>query len=167
MAKKKTFLMKLADTGGTLFAADWLEQYAAICFRRAAGGKGFEVLLITTRGSGRWVIPKGSPMKGKTPREVAAVEAFEEAGIKGKVGKKPLGRYSYVKRLDNGKDVPCIVEVFTVETTSIAETFKEQGQRQTLWVRPTEAGGYVEEPELRGLFAKLDARLRENPPDIA
>lgn len=167
MPKKKTFLMKLADTGGTLFEARWLEQYAAVCFRRAAGTGVFEVLLITTRGSGRWVIPKGSPMKGKTPREVAALEAFEEAGIKGKVGKKPLGRYSYVKRLDNGESVPCIVEVFTVETTSIAETFKEQGQRQTLWVRPTEAGGYVEEPELRGLFSRLDARLRKNPPDIA
>nr|WP_244713225.1 NUDIX hydrolase [Rhizobium cremeum] len=167
MPKKKTFLMKLAETGGPLFTAKWLEQYAAICFRRSPETGAFEVLLITARGSGRWVIPKGGPMKGKTPREVAAQEAFEEAGVRGKVGKKPLGRYSYVKRLDNGENLPCIVEVFTLETVSVAEAFKEQGQRQAVWVRLAEAGSYVEEPELRGLFAKLETRLRKIPPDTA
>lgn len=98
-------------------------------------------------------------MKDKSPRQVAAREAFEEAGIKGKVSKKPIGRYSYLKRLDDGRSVPCLVDVFALEVESIAETFKERGQRQLAWIRLAEAGRLLEEPELRGLFTKLDATL--------
>lgn len=132
--KKKTHLSKLAKHAGALFREQWREQYGAICYRKNADDGSYEALLITARGSKRWVIPKGGPMKNKSPREVAAREAFEEAGIRGKESKKPIGRYSYLKRLDDGQSVPCLVEVFTLEVEAIAETVKEHGQRQLAWV---------------------------------
>lgn len=158
MPKSKTHLSKLAKAGSALFGERWLEQYAAICYRQDAE-QGYQTLLITSRGTGRWVIPKGGPLKGKTPRQVAAQEAFEEAGVKGKISKNAIGRYSYLKRLDGGQSVPCLVDVFALEVASIAEAFKERDQRQTAWMRLVDAGRLVEEPELRGLFTKLHETL--------
>jgi len=158
MPKKKRHLTKLAKTGTALFQEPWLEQYAALCHRRDPV-EGYQVLLITSRGTKRWVIPKGGPMKGKSRSQVAEREAWEEAGVKGKASKKPIGRYSYVKRLDNGQAAPCLVEVFTLKVESTAEAFKEHGQRQLAWVQLADVGQLVEEPELRGLFAKLNDRL--------
>jgi 8-oxo-dGTP pyrophosphatase MutT (NUDIX family) len=163
VAKIKTHLSRLARHAGALFNTPWLEQYGAICYRWDADAGAYLALLITARGSGRWVIPKGGPMKGKSPRQVAAREAFEEAGIKGKVGKKPIGSYSYLKRREDGTNAPCLVDVFALEVSATAETFKEHGQRQLSWVRLAEAGRQVEEPELRSLFAKLDATLKAGP----
>lgn len=160
LAKKKTLLQKLAGTGPSLFSNQWLEQYAAICFRPGDRLGDYEVMLITARGSGRWVLPKGGPMKDRTPRQVAAQEAFEEAGVKGKVGKAPLGRYCYVKRLETGESAPCIVEVFSLELGETVSSFKELGQREIRWVKLCEAGRLVEEPELRGIFLALDDRLK-------
>lgn len=157
--KQKTHLSRLAKAGSALFSGRWLEQYGAICYRRNADNGDYEVLLITSRGTGRWVIPKGGPMKGKTPRQAAAREAFEEAGIKGKPSKLPIGRYSYLKRLDDGQSVPCLVEVFGLEVGSIAGEFKEHGQRQNTWVPLVSAGRLVEEPELRGIFTRLALKL--------
>ena len=71
-----------------------------------------EVLLITSRDTGRWIIPKGWPLKGKAPHKAAAREAREEAGIVGKINKRPLGSFFYEKRLKRGKIVVCEVQVF-------------------------------------------------------
>ena len=73
-------------------------QVGALPFRRLSDG-GFKILLITSRESRRWVIPKGWPMKGRKPYEAAAREAYEEAGLLGEIGKRPLGFYLYEKRL--------------------------------------------------------------------
>jgi hypothetical protein len=99
-------------------------------------------------------------MKGKPARRVAAVEAFEEAGVKGKVSKASLGRFSTMKRMDDGKHVPCLVEVFALRVLSVSEKYRERGQRQASWVPLAQAGRMVEEPELRGIFTKLDLALR-------
>jgi hypothetical protein len=61
--------------------------------------------------------------------------------------------------LDDGKAAPCLVEVFALKVESTAEAFKEHGQRQLTWVRLADAGRLVVEPELRGLFARLNDRL--------
>ena len=160
MPKSKTHLSKLAKAGDTLFGSEWIEQYAAICYRRDPDSGDYVTLLITSRGTGRWVIPKGGPIKGKPARRVAAVEAFEEAGVKGKVSKASLGRFSTMKRMEDGKDLPCLVEVFALRVVSVTEKYKERGQRQASWVPLSQAGRMVEEPELRGIFTKLDLALR-------
>ncbi|HEX2018774.1 MAG TPA: NUDIX hydrolase, partial [Aurantimonas sp.] len=71
------------------------KQFAALPFRTDADG--VEVLLVTSRDTGRWVIPKGWPMKNRRPHRAAAIEAFEEAGVVGKASKVPMGTYDYDK----------------------------------------------------------------------
>jgi 8-oxo-dGTP pyrophosphatase MutT (NUDIX family) len=150
---------KLAKQAGDLFNNTWCEQVAAICYRKDDNSDAFLTLLITSRGTGRWIIPKGHAMKGKTKREVAAIEAYEEAGIKGRVSKLPIGQFSYIKEVEGSAGLPCIVDVFPMEVTAVKSRFKEHGQRELKWVPLWDAGRMVMEPELRGLFQQLDTQL--------
>jgi 8-oxo-dGTP pyrophosphatase MutT (NUDIX family) len=127
-------------------------QFAALPWRRAADG-GVEVLLITSRETRRWVIPKGWPIKGKSSAKSAAQEAFEEAGVTGKLKKRPMGTYAYDKRLKNGRLQRVRVTVFGLEVEAEAESWPEAGQREKLWTSPAEAARVVEEPELMVLLA--------------
>lgn len=127
-------------------------QFAALPWRRNPAGE-VEVLLITSRETHRWVIPKGWPVKGKKAARSAAQEAFEEAGVQGKIGKKPFGGYVYDKRLRNGRLQRVRVQVFPLEVLAEAEAYRELGQREKLWLPPTEAAQKVDEPELMVLLA--------------
>jgi 8-oxo-dGTP pyrophosphatase MutT (NUDIX family) len=89
-------------------------QYAALPFRRRADLT-IEVMLITSRDTGRWVIPKGWPVPKLTPRNSAAHEAREEGGIVGRIGERPIGRFHYDKRLSDGSSTHCEVEVFALK----------------------------------------------------
>ena len=137
-------------------------QYAALPFRRR--GPMIEVLLITSRDTGRWVIPKGWPIAGLSPRESAAREAYEEAGLVGQVTDQPIGRFHYDKRLDDGSSVSCAVEVFALEVEEQMPTWLEQDERQTRWFALAEAAAAVQERDLqeliRGLAGRLDGRPR-------
>lgn len=146
-----SLLKQLASRPEKLFSSSFKQQYAALCFRRNGAGS-LEILLITSRDTGRWVIPKGWPMKGKPAHEAAATEAFEEAGIKGVVHPEPVGRYTYLKQLDNGDVAPTIVDVFQVEVLASAKSFKERGQRILRWFTPDEAARKVREIELKSLI---------------
>src|ERR1700761_881770 len=75
---------------------------------------GLRVLLITSRKTGRWVIPKGNIGKGHNAREAAEREAYEEAGVRGDVEKVPLGSYTYGKVLKDGTSRPMVVKVFAM-----------------------------------------------------
>jgi 8-oxo-dGTP pyrophosphatase MutT (NUDIX family) len=127
-------------------------QFAALPWRLDARGQ-IEVLLITSRETRRWVIPKGWPIKGKTSRKSAAQEAFEEAGIRGKVSKRPIGAYAYDKRLKNGRLQHVRVAVFGLLVESEAAAYPELGQREKTWLPLTEAARLVDEPELMVLLA--------------
>lgn len=94
-------------------------------------------------------------MKGKTWSESAAIEAWEEAGVRGQLGKVSVGRYTYLKSLDNGDVAPCIVEVFAIELTTISAKFKERGARELAWVSPDEAARRVRELELEALLIEF------------
>jgi 8-oxo-dGTP pyrophosphatase MutT (NUDIX family) len=94
-------------------------------------------------------------MKRKKPYEAAATEAWEEAGMRGKVAKKPVGRYTYLKELDEGDVVPCTVEMFAIEVDEIRQNFKERGQRVLDWVSPDEAARRVREIELKSLLVNF------------
>lgn len=131
-------------------------QIGALPFQREPGGETM-VLLVTSRESRRWVIPKGWPMKGRKPYEAAAREAYEEAGLVGQIGKRPLGFYFYEKRLKNRDSVLCQVKVFPLEVRKQLARWPEQHQRELRWFSPTEAAEAVNEP---GLAAIIRATLK-------
>jgi 8-oxo-dGTP pyrophosphatase MutT (NUDIX family) len=130
-----------------------LHQAGAIPFRIEA--EGLRVLLITSRDTGRWVIPKGGIEPGHTALQAAEQEAFEEAGIKGVMHKTPLGVYSYGKRLRSGAVQPASVEVYALEVTKQVKKWPERGQRRSVWVTIPTAMDLVDEPGMATLLLKL------------
>ncbi|NTF66023.1 NUDIX hydrolase [Rhizobium rhizogenes] len=160
--KSKHLLKQLAQTPDKLFAGVFRSQFGALCFRYKDSGEDFEILVITSRDSGRWIIPKGWPMKGKKPYEAAAIEAWEEAGVRGTVRKKPIGRYTYLKDLDHGNVAPCIVEMFQIEVKEVRADFKEKGQRVLHWVTPDEAARQVREIELKSLIVHFSPQTKKS-----
>lgn len=132
-------------------------QVAALCWRRSR--KGVRVLLVTSRDSGRWVIPKGWPMRRRTMPEAAAREAWEEAGVKGEIRPVSLGLYTYRKVLDSGEILPCAVIVYPLEVQVMVRHYPEYGQRSTKWFSPHKAAERVREPHLASLIRDFDPDL--------
>lgn len=130
-------------------------QYAALPWR---GVDRVEILLITSRETGRWVIPKGWPMKARTPSAAAAREAFEEAGVIGEIAQKPFGSYPYVKYFKSGLGQPCKVKVFPLLVVGQAEDWPERGQRAAKWFGWKEAAAAVQEIRLGRLIRKFGKR---------
>jgi 8-oxo-dGTP pyrophosphatase MutT (NUDIX family) len=128
-----------------------LTQYGVLPVRRAAAG-GVEVLLITSRETRRWVVPRGNPISGKSPAESAAQEAFEEAGIVGEVEPEAIGHYSYEKRRRFGIVVPAIVHLFRMTVAEEREDWPEKGQRERRWFPAGDAAAAVHEDELAELI---------------
>ena len=125
-------------------------QYGALPFRVKDGQP--LVMLVTTRDTGRWIIPKGWPKRDVKPRKMAAREAYEEAGIVGRIAKRPCGAFRYIKRLASGEAVSCEVQVFPFEVRRELSEWPEKGQRQRLWTPPAEAAQLVREPDLAELL---------------
>ena len=127
-------------------------QFAALPWRRTEDGR-VEVLLITSRETRRWVIPKGWGKPDEAPAAAAQREAFEETGVKGLVGDAPLGDYTYDKLLKDGRAQPVTVAVYALETTRERKSWPEKDLREKMWVAPEIAAGLVDEPELQALIA--------------
>lgn len=127
------------------------QQYAALCYR-VDPIHGLQVLLLTSRETRRWVIPKGWPMKGKKAHAVAEREAYEEAGVRGTAEKQALGHFGYLKKLKNGLKVPVRVQVHPLKVENMVEDFKEKGVRDLEWVGCHTAASRVQEPDLRNLI---------------
>lgn len=122
-------------------------QFAALPFRIASGAP--EILIITSRETQRWIIPKGWPVRGLRPREVAAKEALEEAGLVGTiVGKRAIGSYHYGKRLPENQEILCRVKVFLLSVDHQLDTWREKEQRECRWVTPRKAVRLVDDGEL-------------------
>lgn len=131
-------------------------QVAALPYRIVDGEA--EVLLVTSRGTRRWIIPKGWPIKGKKNHRVAELEAFEEAGAQGQVARRPFGQYEAWKRLSD-HFVLCTVEVYPLQVRRQRKSWLEQGQRRTLWFKILDAADIVEEPGLRSVIRDFAASL--------
>ncbi|ESQ78749.1 NUDIX hydrolase [Asticcacaulis sp. YBE204] len=132
-------------------------QYAALPYRLTADGN-LEFLLITSRGSGQWIIPKGKPIAGMTSAETAAREAFEEAGVQGDIGDAPIGRFAYVK--DQGQITERFVpgvEVYPLKVTGTLTLWPEFGQRQILWCDTLTALGKIDLEALRTIVRQFAA----------
>lgn len=126
-------------------------QFAALPHRVKDGS--VEVLLILSREMRRWVIPKGWPMRGRKPHRVAEIEAFQEAGVVGRVGKAELGRYRYPKRLPDGSVVTCEVAVFPLAVARRRKRWPERAERgKGRWMSPGKAALAVREAGLASII---------------
>jgi 8-oxo-dGTP pyrophosphatase MutT (NUDIX family) len=152
MSREKEHPLRLGPTG----KRDVRTQFGALCWRRKKGE--VQVMLVTTRGTGRWIPPKGWPMDGATPAGAAAVEAFEEAGVEGVSNGACLGIYTYTKEMP-GDDLPCVVALFAIRVTKVHAAWPEMHQRRRKWMCPKKAAASVKEPELRRLLRDFDPRL--------
>jgi 8-oxo-dGTP pyrophosphatase MutT (NUDIX family) len=132
-------------------------QYAALPYRVGDAGD-LQILLVTTRESRRWVIPKGWPMKRRAPWRTAEREALEEAGVEGVVAKRHLGGYHYVKRGPEGESWPCEVMVYPLEVRHQRASWREEAQRSRGWFSAAEAMELVEEPDLKLLIGSLSLK---------
>lgn len=146
-----------APSDGIEIRAQCRTQYGAVCWRMHRGK--VEVLLITSRDTGRWVIPKGWPISGLTPAGTAAREAWEEAGVEGEVLDEELGAFGYDKAMGPKLSVPCSVQVFGLRVAGLKDKFPEKKERRRKWFGLEKAARKVAEPELRQLLLALPDRL--------
>ena len=130
-------------------------QYAALCWRMHRGA--VEVLLVTSRDTGRWVLPKGWPANGLSPADSARREAWEEAGVEGAVGPDALGFYAYDKVMAPDPSLPCVVGVFPLRVERLLARFPERKERRRKWFAAEKAARKVMEPELRALLLTVAA----------
>jgi 8-oxo-dGTP pyrophosphatase MutT (NUDIX family) len=141
-------------------------QFAAIPFTIAPDG--LRVLLLTSRETRRWVIPKGNPIRGLKPREVAAREAFEEAGLVGTiVGKRPIGAYHYSKVLPAQRQMLLQVRVFLLSVDHQLDDWPEKAEREYIWVEPFKAAQMVLEGGLAEILRSAFPLIRRLEPKKA
>ena len=147
--------------GETLFREHG-RQVAALCWRQSSKRPSeLEVLLITSLNSKRWILPKGWAEAGLSPADNAMREAFEEAGVTGKVEAKPVGTYHYLKEKKGGGGMPCQVDVFALHVTGQLDDWPEKNQRRSAWLPVEHAAEIVAEPGVRQILA--DFRKRHQP----
>jgi 8-oxo-dGTP pyrophosphatase MutT (NUDIX family) len=111
------------------------------------------VLLVTSRETRRWVLPKGWRERGEPPFVTAAREAYEEAGAIGTVSEAPVGTYTYEKKLRSGRRVRCAVDVFPLAVQERLPRWPEQDERVAIWVQPSVAAMLVQEPDLSEIIS--------------
>ncbi len=137
--------------------ADDAKQIAALPVRWDKNGN-IRVLMVTSRDTGRWVMPKGWLMDGKKPWRAAEIEALEEAGAAGFISHQPIGKYRYTKRLNERKTVNCVVTVYPLVVEKLKSRWKERKQRKRHWFSPKKAAELVAEPELVEILRTLSIR---------
>lgn len=137
-----------------------IRQYGVLAYDLAADGDP-RFLLITSRTTRRWIIPRGNPIPGLSPAQSAAAEAYEEAGITGLVSPEEIGTYRYTKRRRNGSEDLANVHVFALRTTIQSGQWPERDERDWKWFTREEAVNAVDEPELKELLRSF------NPPPAA
>jgi 8-oxo-dGTP pyrophosphatase MutT (NUDIX family) len=129
-----------------------LHQIAALPFFITPNGD-VDVCLVTSRGGGRWIIPKGNPIRGLAPHEVAAQEALEEAGLVGHVGKRCIGTFKF-DRIRNGRDITCRVDVYALKVERQMQIWTEMHERSVLRCNVKTALSLVSVPNLANLIKR-------------
>jgi 8-oxo-dGTP pyrophosphatase MutT (NUDIX family) len=113
-----------------------------------------EIMLVTSRETRRWIIPKGWPQKGRTPYQSAAREAFEECGVIGTVGRRSIGSFVYRKQLKTGDTVDCTVRVFAMEVKRQHKAWPERDERTVKWLPVGVAATRVKERQLQAIIRR-------------
>lgn len=129
-------------------------QVAALCYRDTDAGK--RVLLITSRDTGRWIVPKGWPIDGLDGPGAALQEAWEEAGVKqADIESDPIGLYEYDKGLGEGLTVPVETRVYLTRVRDLSSEYPEADERKRAWFAPLDAANLVDEPDLKAILRAL------------
>lgn len=115
--------------------------------------------MVTARGSGRWVFPKGWAELHVPPHALAAREAFEEAGVIGAADPASIGTYRARKRLADGRRLTRTVDVFALRVDGFAEAWPERGQRESRWFTLEEAAARVREKDLARMLRGVAGRI--------
>jgi len=132
-------------------------QFGGICYRVRRDR--VQVLLVTSRTNKRWIVPKGWPMDGATPVQAVLREAYEEAGVEGRVTGQCVGIYSYVKSLSKNENLPCIVALYPVLVTRLLNNYPEKSDRKRKWFSLKKATAAVNNPELCQILKDFNPRL--------
>jgi 8-oxo-dGTP pyrophosphatase MutT (NUDIX family) len=138
------------------------KQIAAFPMRWNKSGK-FEVLMVTSRDTGRWIMPKGWTMNGKKPWAAAEIEALEEAGAIGQIGQEKIGSYTYKKKLGKNIAIKCDVDVYPMMVERLKSNWKERGQRKRRWFSVKSAAKRISEPKLAELLKSLEKKPAKQP----
>lgn len=131
-----------------------IRQFGVIPFRCGPDGN-VEIVLITSRETRRWVVPRGNPIVGLSPHEAAAQEAYEEAGVRGDVEPQAIGTYRYDKRRASGAVDEALVELFPLLVREILDEWPERHERERRWFTAQEAAASVVEEDLAALIAAI------------
>ncbi len=134
-----------------------IHQIAAMPWRRR--GDEIEIMLITSRETKRWVIAKGNRMVDLSDNLAAAQEAYEEAGVQGDITSEPIGQYGYGKRLKDGREMPCVVDVYPLEVLIQLGAWPELEQRKRQWMTRADAADSVAEPDLAELIRRFEPKI--------
>jgi 8-oxo-dGTP pyrophosphatase MutT (NUDIX family) len=137
---------------GDAAKTDLRTQFAALCYR--IKNEKVQFCLVTSRRSGRWILPKGWPMNGQTPMDAAATEAFEEAGVRGKIEPRPIGVFSYYK-VHSKNELPCIAVVYPLKVKKVLRTWPEHKERNRKWLSRKKAAALVDDAELSQIIMRF------------
>lgn len=156
--------IRLTEKVRRLFGGNprWV-QAAALPWREGGRAGGIEILLVTSRDTGRWVLPKGWPEGRETLWQTARREALEEAGIEGDTADEEIGRFYYTKLRGSGVESPCEVAIVPMRVKRQLSEWPERKKRRRQWYAPRTAARLVNEPDL----AELILRFADNPREIA
>jgi 8-oxo-dGTP pyrophosphatase MutT (NUDIX family) len=134
-------------------------QAAALCLRDSPNGP--EVLLVQTLRREHWITPKGWPMRNKALNQAAAIEAWEEAGVKGTISAVPIGAFTYTKIKKSGLPVQCRPLIYRLDVSELCDTYPEAKKRTRKWFSLSEAAEVVKPPELKALLQRLAEQSRQ------
>jgi len=132
-------------------------QFAALPFRVVDDG--VQVLLVTSRRTRRWILPKGWPEDAMTPAQIAAKEAWEEAGALGTAYDVCIGVYSFEKFVQGAPNLPVIALVYPLKVKRLKSTYPEGGERRRKWFSAKKAAAAVDGPELKRILKTFDPKL--------
>jgi 8-oxo-dGTP pyrophosphatase MutT (NUDIX family) len=136
-------------------------QVAALPYRYLNNGE-MEVLIITSRQTGQFILPKGWPMNGKSDPEAAAEEAEQEAGVVGKPGKRAIGKLRRWERLRD-LTIPVEIDVYPLKVHTELKTWREKDQRVRRWLKPEHAIAVLSDRKLADLVSRARNHL---PADV-
>jgi len=151
MANMKGLQQQEIDLGDGA-KTDLRTQFAALCYRMK--NDKIQFCLVTSRRTGRWIVPKGWPMNGETPMDAAATEAWEEAGVTGKIYPQPVGVFSYYK-VRSDDELPCMAVLYPLKVKKVHRKWPEHKERDRTWVSRKKAASMVTDPELSEMILRF------------